>query len=136
MPSRQQQARLTLAVDGVTLGVWDDMTGGDTDSNSLQYFLGGMGPRISLGGSQQVANVVLMKLQDVDVMSRAKWLTSRVGRGKAVVTQQALDDEGAALGEPFVWQGVLKRAKPADRNAQSNTAALFEVEVEVNGQMA
>lgn len=119
----------------MNLGVWDDKTGGDTDSNSVQYFLGGMGQRISLGGQQQVANVVLMKLQDTYIMSQAKFLASRAGRGKAVVGEQQLDDEGAAVGEPFVWNGVLKRAKPSDRNAQSNSAAMFEVEVEVNGLM-
>lgn len=135
MPYRQQQSRLTLTVDGVNLGVWEDKTGGDTDSNSAQYNLGGMGPRISLGGSQQVNNVVVTKLQDADIQARIKWLRSRAGRGAAVVIDQPVDDEGTAWGEPEVFSGVLKRVKSSDRSASSNNAATVDAEIEINGSV-
>lgn len=136
MPSRQQQARITVSLDNTDLGVWDDKTGGDTDTNSVQYFLGGMGPRVSLGGNQQVANVVLAKLYDDDIRSKRKFVIGRAGKGIAVVAVQDLDDEGAAIGDPDVYRGRLKRAKPPDRNANNNNAAQFEIEIEVNGSMA
>lgn len=137
MPSRQQQARITVSLDNVDLGVWDDKTGGETDSNSTQYFLGGMGPRISLGGTQQVGNLVLAKLYDDDIRSRRKFVVGRAGKNaKVTVTEQPLDDEGSALGDPDVYRGTLKRATPPPRNANNNTAAQFEIEVEVNGPMA
>lgn len=132
---RQQQARLTLTLDGVSLGVWDDRTGGDTDSNSTQYFLGGMGPRISLGGQQQVNNVIVQVLFTDAIQARSKWIVSRVGKGKLTVSEQPLDDDGNALGEPNVWTGRLKRAKVPERGANNNNAAQFEVELEVDGAM-
>lgn len=135
MPSRQQQARITISLDNVSLGVWEDRTGGDTDSNSVQHFLGGMGPRISLGGPQQVANVVCATLFNDDIQAKSKFIIGRVGKGNIVITEQPLDDEGNAIGDPYVWPGKLKRAKVPDRNAQSNTAAQFEIEVEVSGAM-
>lgn len=132
---RQQQGRLTLTLDGVSLGVWDDRTGGDTDSNSTQYFLGGMGPRISLGGQQQVNNVIVQVLFTDTIQALAKWIISRAGKGKLTVSEQPLDDEGNALGDPFVWTGRLKRAKSPERGANNNNAALMEVELEVTGPM-
>lgn len=136
MPSRQQQSRVTLTVDGVNCGVWDDKTGGDTDSNSVQYFLGGGGPRVSLGGSQQVNNVVLQRLEDDEILGLAKWLTGRAGKGNAVCTQQKLDDEGNPIHDPFQWTGKLKRFKLADVQSQANAAAQCEAEIEVSGPMA
>lgn len=136
MPSRQQQARITVSLDNVNLGVWDDKTGGETDTNSVQYQLGGMGPRISLGGTQQVTNVVLAKLYDDDIRSKRKFVIGRAGKGLGTITVQDLDDEGVAIGDPDVYQYRLKRAKPPDRNANNNTAAQFEIECEVNGPMA
>jgi hypothetical protein len=136
MPSREQQARITVSLDNVSLGVWDDKTGGETDTNSVQYFLGGMGPRVSLGGSQQVGNLVLAKLYDDDIRSKRKFVIGRCGKGIAVVTVQDLDDEGAAIGDPDVYATRLKRATPPPRNAQNNTAAQFEIELEVDGAMA
>jgi hypothetical protein len=68
---RQQQARITVTLDGVSLGVFEDRTGGDTDSTETVYQLGGMGPRISLGGSVQVGNVVVRGLFDVEMQARS-----------------------------------------------------------------
>lgn len=136
MPARQNQSRVTLIVDGRNLGVWDDKTGGDSDSNSTQYFQGGMGPRISLGGTQQVNNIVLSRLEDDSVIAFAKWLVSRSGKGKAVCSQQKLDDEGNPVGDPIVWTGKTKRSKYADVQSQSNSPAQFECEIEVDGAIA
>lgn len=135
MPSRQSLNRLTLVAGGRNLGVWDDKTGGDSDSNTVQYFLGGAGPRISLGGTTQVANVVLSKLEDDALMANAKWLLNY--KGPAVITQQKLDDDGNPVYEPFQWTGRIKRAKLADVSSQgTNTPSVFEVEMEVDGLIA
>lgn len=136
MPFREQNSRLTVIIDGVNLGVWDQKTGGDTDSNSTQYFKGGMGPRISLGGAQQVNNLVLNRLEDTDIVPNVKWLRSRAGKGNGTMTEQRLDDDGAAWGDPDVYDCKLKRVKPSDRNANSNNAAILEIELEVNGPVA
>ncbi len=136
MPFREQNKRVKLIVDGVDLGVWDQKTGGDTDSNSTQYFLGGMGPRLSLGGTQQTANLVLNKLEDQTIVGQVKWLRSRAGKGKAIVSDQRLDDEGVAWGDPDVYSCLVKRVKPSDSNANGNNAAIIEIELEVQGSPA
>lgn len=134
--SRQNQARVTVAVDGVVLGVWEDREGGDTDSSDTTYRLGGMGPRISLGGSVAVDNVIARCLFDDDRRSRAKWLLGRVGKGRFVLTEQPLDVEGAADGEPFVWRGTLKRVALPERGADSDDAAQLEVEATISGPVS
>lgn len=133
MPSRQNQYRLIVSVDGVNLGVWDDKTGGDSDSNSSQYFLGSMGPRISLGGTPQVSNVVLQRLEDDAIRPLRKRLLGRSGKAKATVSQQSLDDEGNPVDEPIGWGGRMKRFKVSDVQSQGNAAAQCEMEIEVDG---
>lgn len=137
MPSRQDQSRVTVVVDGRNCGVWDDRTGGDADSNTTQYQLGGMGPRISLGGPTQVANVVVNRLEDDELMGLAKFLYAAQHRNAPVAcTQQKLDDEGNPIYEPFQWTGKVKRFKLADVQSQSNSASQAELELEVDGLVA
>jgi hypothetical protein len=133
--SRQNQARVTVVVDGISLGLFEDRTGGDADSADTQYPLGGMGPRISLGGRQEVANVVVKCLYDTERQSRIKWLVGRAGKGQMVVTEQPLDNEEQAFGEPLVWSGTLKRVQPPERQADSDAAAQLELEMSVSGQI-
>lgn len=133
--SRQNQALVTVTVDGVNLGTWENRTGGQTDSSDTQYRLGGMGPRISLGGVSMVDNVVCSKLWDDDIRSRKAWLRGRVGKGKAVVTDHQLDADGNPTGEPDVYSGTLKRFAPPERNAESDSAATCEIEVSISGNV-
>ena len=133
MPSRENQSRVTVSVDGVSLGAWEQRTGGESNSASTQYSLAGMGPRISLGGRQEVSDVVVRKLYDADIQSRFKWLAGRVGKAKAVVADQRLDDEGNALGDPLVWTGTLKYAKAPDSNSDSDAAGLCELQIAISG---
>lgn len=133
MSSRQDQHRTTLSVDGVYLGAWESKTGGDSDSNTVEWQQAGMAGQVTLGGAPMTANVVLSRLEDAEILAVKKWLRSRAGKGIATVTEQILDDEGFPTGDPDVYQGLLKRAKGSDRNSNSNTAAEFEVEIVVNG---
>jgi len=131
--SRQDQARITVTVDGRPIGVWDERTGGDADSSVTQYAIGGMGPRLSLGGRPEVANVIVRKLFDLDVQAVSKFLVQRASKGVVVVTEQPLDTEGTALGDPYTWNGTLKRCKLPERNSDAQGPALIELEVAVSG---
>lgn len=133
MGSRQDQHRTTLTVDGVYLGAWESKTGGDSDSNTVEWQQAGMGGQISLGGAPLTAPVVLSRLEDAEIIPHKKWLRSRAGKGVATVTEQILDDDGFAYGQPTVYHGVLKRFKGSDRNSNSNSAAECEAEIVVNG---
>lgn len=131
----QSQSRITVTLDGVNLGVWDTRTGGATDTNSVQYFMGGGGPRRSLGGQQQVDNVVCQVLNTPFIQAQTKWIVSRCGKGTLTVTDQPLDAENNAYGDPYVWSGRLKRCLPPESNNANNAAKLVEIEAEVDGSM-
>jgi len=131
--SRENQALVTVTVDGVSLGTFEEREGGDTDSNETTYPLGGMGPTISLGGTQSVDNVTVRVLYTDAIRARRKWLRGRAGKGSIVVTEQPLNTDGVADGEPDVWRGTLKRVKTPNRAADSNNAAQLELEMTVSG---
>ncbi len=136
MPYREQQSRVTATLDGTSLGVWDNKTGGDQGSSSSQYQLGGMGKQISLGGSIQVTNVIVQVLQDGRIEGVKKFIRSRVGKGILLISEQGLDDEGDPFGPADHWQGRLIRAKSADANQGSNAAKMFEMEAEIDGEVS
>lgn len=129
MAERQDNVRLTVSVDGRRLGVWEDRKGGAMDSSSTVYPRGGMGPRQVLGGRQEPAPVTLTRLVDDEARSYKKWLKATAGKGRAVVTEQELDDEQNALGDPEVWSGQVKMVSTSDRAADSAAAETIDMEV-------
>jgi hypothetical protein len=133
--SRQNQARITATLDGTALGVFEAREGGDTDSQETTYRLGGMGVRISLGGNVEVANVTIRRLFDVQAQSQAKFIIGRVGSGVLVVSEQPLNADGEAVGEPYVWTCTLKRCALPERDADADDAAQIELEGTVSGQI-
>jgi hypothetical protein len=134
--SRQDQYAVTLTVDGVLLGVFDALEGGEVDSEETRYKPGGMGAPISLGGSVEVGNLTLSRLyvlnRDHD---RIHWL-SRAGKGACVVSRQPLDVDGNAYGRPLVYTGTLKAITPPEVDSESSDAAKLELEITPAGTVA
>lgn len=136
--TREQQGRVTVTLTDstgapVSLGQFDGRSGGETGSNSVQYFLGGGGPRVSLGGQQQVGDVTITVLNTPLIQSLWKFIKSRVGKGTLNVSDQPLDDEGNAFGDPEVWNGILVTATPGTTDAQSNNAKTVQLVGQVSG---
>lgn len=132
---RKDQHRVTVVVDGRKLGVWDVLTGGETDSDELKYRPGGMAPQISLGGTVTVGQVIVSRLYKLDRdHSLIHWLLGRVGKGNAIVNKAVLDPDGNAYGKPLVTTGTLKRVTPpeVDSNATGD-AATIEIEITPEG---
>jgi hypothetical protein len=134
LATRADTWRVTVGVNGIHTGVWDVKEGGDVDSNELTYKPGGMVDPISLGGSRTVNNVTLRRNYRLgrDHSVSQRWL-NWAGKGKVVVTQQPLDEDGNSWGSPIVYQGTLKRVKLPDHDSQSSDAAMIEIEVTVSG---
>jgi hypothetical protein len=132
---RKDQHRVTVVVDGVKLGVFDVLTGGETDSDELKYRPGGMAPVISLGGVVTVGQLIVSRLYKLQRDHlRIHWLLGRVGKGQVVVSKAVLDPDGNAFGKPLVTKGVLKRVTPpeVDSNATGD-AAVIELEITPEG---
>jgi hypothetical protein len=135
--SRQDQNAITLTIDGVDLGVWDKLEGGEVDSEETKYRPGNMGSQISLGGSVEVGNLTLSRLymlsRDHD---RVHWLIGRVGKGNATAARHLLDTDGNVYGRAIVYTGKLKTVTLPDVDSESSDAALIECEITPDGTIA
>lgn len=135
--SRQDQYAITLTVDGVNLGVWDKLEGGEIDSEELQYRPGNMGAQVSLGGSVQVGTLTVSRLYTLNRdHDRVHWLIGRVGKGQAVLNRQPLDVDGNAYGRPLVYTGKVKSVAPPEVDSEGSDAALLAVEITPAGTVA
>lgn len=126
---RQNSVRITAKVDGVDLGIFEDRSGGESDSDGQPYQLGGLGGPRALGGAPVFSNLIIKRLMDDQARGYIKWLRGRAGKGQMVVTELPINDDGEAIGEPEVWTGELKRVAPPDRSAESSTGAQLDLEM-------
>jgi len=131
---RKDQHRVTVKLDGRNLGVFDVMTGGETDSDILTYKPGGMAPAVSLGGIPLVGQLIVSRLYTLDRdHPLVHWVLTRVGVGVVVVNKAVLDPDGNAFGKPLVTRGVLKRCTPPEVDSNSTDAAVIELEITPQG---
>jgi hypothetical protein len=134
---RQDQYDVKVSVDGVDLGTFDKLSGGEIDSEETTFKPGAMGARISLGGSVNVGSVTVSRLYDLTRdHAIVHWLISRAGKGSAVISKQPLDVDGNVFGRPIVYSGKLKQVNPPEVDSESSDAALIELEVTPTGTVA
>ena len=133
---RQDQWRVSCIVDNVDLGTFDKQSGGEIDSEETTYKLGGMGPRISLGGSVTPGNLTVQVLYDLATIHPVvHWLAQRAGKGEMKVIKQPLDVDGNAFGRALSYRGKLKQVNPPEVDSESSDAALLELEMTVSGNI-
>ena len=129
--SRVDQYDVTVTVDGTPLGTFDSLSGGEIDSEETTYKPGGMGNRISLGGSVNVGNVTVGVLYDLSrIHTIVHWLISRVGKGKIVVKKQPLDVDGNAFGRAIVYTGKLKQVNPPEHDSTSSATSRGSIRIQ------
>lgn len=128
---REDTYNVRVSVDDVDLGTFDKMTGGDTDSEDTTYRPGGLGAKVTLGGTQNIADVTVSRLYTDVIHGQFHWLQTRAGKGEMVVTRQPLDADGNANGRVIVFSGKLKTVKPPDVDSEGNDAALLELDMTV-----
>jgi hypothetical protein len=133
--STQNQSVITLTVDGDPFGVWDKLSGGEVDSETLKYKPGGMGAAVVLGGSVEVGDLTVSRLfmigRDTDIVHR---LIEKVGKGNCTLARQALDADGHPWGTgTLVYKGKLKTVSPPELDSESSDAALLELVISPSG---
>jgi hypothetical protein len=131
--------RITASVEDYgELGVFDAMTGGETDSTDTKHHSGGMGPEEALGGPATTSNTVISRsFRPVRDHPLRKRLRPKCGVKRMRVKRQILDEDGNAFGEPEVFSGILKRVDPINEvDSDSGDAAMLEIEMSTDEQVA
>src|SRR5688572_24115164 len=126
----QSHYRVTAYVDGIgSLGVFDKLSGGEADSESVKYSEGGMGPETSQGGRQTVSNVTISRqYKRSRDHALVRQLTAIRGRRRMSIHRQPLDADTNAFGDPLVYTGFLKAVNPQDVDSESSDPDMFEIE--------
>lgn len=130
--SRQRRVTAVFSNGDVVLNleVWDNLTGGEIDSEEQKYKPGGMGDIISLGGSVEVGNVTIERLfklgRDTAVLGE---LLAGVGTADMVITDQWLDTNKNPYGKPLVYRGTLKTVTPPEHDSNSSDPAKISLEI-------
>lgn len=130
--TREDQARLTVTVDGVSLGVCHAKDGGDTEADSNPFKPGGMAPQVNLGGPAKVSDIKLTLPWTEALHAQRQWLRSRVGKGAVGITEQVLDADGNPFGAVDQRTGILNGVSEPPYDAKSGDPRLIELTVGVN----
>jgi hypothetical protein len=143
-PTRADTWDVTVQVEDVrhpnrimlNLGTWDKRGGGQVDSEEYKYPPGAMQQTVSLGGRKNTDNVTVSRLYRLvrDHSNLVQKLINGAGKARMTVSQQPLDVNGNAFGQPIVWRGTLKRVTPPEHDSESSDAALIELEMTVEGE--
>jgi|SRR5215467_8229517 len=133
---RKDQHRVTVKVGARNLGVFDVLTGGETDSDILQYKPGGMAAPVSLGGIPIIGQLIVSRLYTLERdHATVHWLLGQVGSAQVVVTKTVLDPNRNAFGSPLVTRGVLKRVTPPEVDSTVTDPAIIELEITPQGSV-
>src|SRR3954447_11033966 len=133
-PTRQDTWSISCTVDGRDLGIFDSTGGGELDSEEAKYKPGGMGPEISLGGSQTIGNLTIGRYMDRGRdWPLVTWLIGRRGAGRATVGITPLNPQGVVGGSPLTYTGTLKQVTPPEVDSTGNDTSKLELEITCDG---
>ena len=135
---RKDQWSVTVSIDGFgNLGVFDKCDAGEVDSDTQTWNPGGMGPPISLGGSQTPSDVTISRLyvlqRDHPIMGR---LMNAAGLAQMKIVRQPLDTNKVPFGSPIVQNGVLKRVSCPEHDSNSSDGDEMELIMTPGGLVA
>jgi hypothetical protein len=133
---RQDQWSNTVTIDGTPMGVWDTLSGGDSDSEETKYKPGGMQPEVSLGGPRSIGNITLSRLLGKPDWDYMRKMMNRTGQAKCIVSRQPLDTDGNPWGRPMTYRGILKAVMPGGTDSNSSGAQTWEIEISTEGSVA
>lgn len=123
---RQDQADIRVKVDGASYGdgnSWLTLAGGKVVAPGAKTRPGGMGKEIELGGPGSRSTATVTIQHSAIMAGQHPTLESKIGRGRAQVSVQYLDNYGVALpGASDVIKGVLLSAELPDMNGEATGA--------------
>src|SRR5688500_14266441 len=124
----QMQSLVTVSVDGVSLGVFDTRTGGESAGEVSRYRPGGMAKQKTRGSLADVGDVTVGREFETERDNEVlRMLRGRAGRAPMSVNDQPLDDNGVAFGKPTTWVGRLQSVNGGDSDSNSNDGRMLEL---------
>jgi len=132
--TREDTWLATVTLEGVDLGVWDGMTGGEGDSEEQPFHPGGMAGVVSLGGHQTFGNLTLSRNLDALVdWPRVKWYYAVRGWGLITAGRTPLSTDAVRSGDPLTYLATLKTVTLPDHDSDGTDVAMIEFECTVYG---
>lgn len=126
------------SINGVSLGVFDTRTGGETTADTNKHTPGSApSMRVALGGPRDTSDVTcgraFVATRDHDLI---KLYQPLCGLAEMVVTQQPYDKDGRPLsGKTIQWTGILKTIGPPEYDANSSDVSKFEIVMVCDGDV-
>lgn len=115
-------------------GIWDQLDGGEVDSDDTKYYPGGMEDPVALGGKRMAGNVTLSRLYRLERdHGHLNTLLVAAGKSDAQVIKHTLDLDGNVYGKPLTYNGKLKRCTPPPHNSEGTGPAKVEIEITIDG---
>ena len=109
--------------------VFDKMTGGGFAAKETKYRpANGVQVEQTIGGSVSASNITVSRLYQADIDAWVKWLLQQTGKATMQVAKQPLDSNGAPLGQPLLYNGILNSTTPPPTDSMSDSAAIIECE--------
>ncbi|NAZ73853.1 hypothetical protein GTQ99_00210 [Kineococcus sp. T13] len=125
---------MTMSCEGRQI-TFDTFTGSGVTSDPVKRRRGGMGPQRAYGAPSSTEDVTVSKpYEDADVELR-RYMYSRVGKARVVISKQALDLDGNAFGRAEVYTGILSGVTPGEVDSDSNEVEMWEAMISVDGSV-
>lgn len=128
--STQQQSRITVSVDGESLGAFDACTVGSTSAEVTKRRTAD-GERTWPAKNTHEDKVVSRVFERERDHELARRLKLRTGRAMVTITEQPLDDDDMPWGKPTVSNGRLSAVSTGDADVQSSEPRVLELTVVV-----
>jgi hypothetical protein len=133
VPTREDTHLVTVSVADRLLGIFDQKSGGEIDSEESKYNPGGMLGEISLGGRKSYGNVTVERYYDVlrdhPLMT---WLAPLVGKARVAIGIAPQSVDGVVQGDPYTYSGTLKTVSPPDVDSTGTDAGKWSIEITVD----
>lgn len=130
--SSQSQSLITVVVDGVPMGTWDTLSGGNTTATPTKRRPGGTSKQ-DVARARGVTDdlTVGREYKNERDVAPLRALRPRVGRASVVVTDQPLDDDDVPFGSPTTFTGLLSSLSIGDVDSDSDDFRMCELGVTV-----
>jgi hypothetical protein len=118
----------------IDCGIWDKLDGGDATATPVKHRPGGSKTEVIYPSLPMFGTITLERVYDNefrDDQNMIGKLRSLAGMAQATVTEQPLDANMSAFGTPRTFHGLLTSVKDGGVDSNSETARLWQVDIDV-----